>query len=216
MCSCQSRQESRDHCQPTRASTLNVYAAHGCPPSVKTPAHNTLTCHGLRRNALRCMAVTRPASNCALPTLASAQQHPGRALLPLLQRLVRGICPSPDASEKLQASHTSTTVVASGARTPERSGVAHEHHCGGLGRADGRGRTPLRRTPERSGVLGTRAPLWWPRARARQRTPERSGVRRKGELDGTRSLLRHLLDGARELGGHGRDAAGNLGVELLL
>ena len=162
MCSCQSRQESRDHCQPTRASTLNVHAAHGCPPSVKTPAHNTLTCHGLRRNALRCMAVTRPASNCALPTLASAQQHPGRALLPLLQRLVRGICPSPDASEKLQAWHTST-AVASGARTPERS-----------------------------------------------------GVRRKGEFDGTRSLLGHLLDGTRELGGHGRDAAGNLGVELLL
>ena len=126
MCSCQSRQESRDHCQPTRASTLNVHAAHGCPPSVKTPAHNTLTCHGLRRNALRCMAVTRPASNCALPTLASAQQHPGRALLPLLQRLVRGICPSPDASEKLQASHTSTTVVASGARTAEAGRL-----CGG-------------------------------------------------------------------------------------
>ena len=128
-----------------------MYAAHGCPPSVKTPAHNTLTCHGLRRNALRCMAVTRAASNCDLPTLASAQQHPGRALLPLLQRLVRGICPSPDASEKLQASHTSTTVEASGARTAEagrlcggrqsaQASLAHEHHCGGRGRAHARGR----------------------------------------------------------------------------
>ena len=67
--------------------------------------------------------MTRAASNCDLPTLASAQQHPGRALLPLLQRLVRGICPSPDASEKLQAWHTST-AVASGARTPAQASGA--------------------------------------------------------------------------------------------